>query len=506
MNEKARKIPLQIARVRTILFQFVKNRTILLQFVKSTLHALVGAFIVILILAVVYLNGRDELKIWHTATLDAEFTESTSIKTFREYLALEDRLFSQLDEQVYSKTSSEDRGTINRYRSGSPSDPNRWPINWNRSFELIPEKSPEIGVLLIHGLSDSPYSLRTLGQRLEKAGAYVLGLRVPGHGTAPSGLTTVTYQDMAAAVKLAMHHLSVQTPGKPLYIVGYSNGGALAVHYALTALEEPNLPTADGLILLSPEIGVTAMAGLAVWQERIGRLLGLKKLAWNDILPEYDPFKYTSFAVNAGNLVYQITGVNRAKIAKLGAAGKLDDFPSVLAFQSAVDATVSAPALVQDLFAHLPEGGHELVVFDLNRMAGVKQLLKADPKSRFPIIRDLPNRSFVFSLLTNKNDESAEITVRHWRPAQSEFSDSDPKLAWPEGIYSLSHVALPFSGKDPVYGGDSPNPSPGIQLGTLALRGEKGVLQISSPAMLRLRWNPFYDYLEDRVIERLKLN
>ena len=33
------------------------------------------------------------------------------------------------------------------------------------------------------------------------------------------------------------------------------------------------------------------------------------------------------------------------------------------------------------------------------------------------------------------------------------------------------------------------------------LRGERGVLKISSDALLRLRYNPFYDFLEARVIE-----
>jgi len=62
-----------------------------------------------------------------------------------------------------------------------------WPVNWNRSF-VLPQEEPALGVLLLHGLSDSPYSLKALGERLNGQGAMVLGLRIPGHGTAPSGL------------------------------------------------------------------------------------------------------------------------------------------------------------------------------------------------------------------------------------------------------------------------------------------------------------------------------
>ena len=39
----------------------------------------------------------------------------------------------------------------------------------------------------------------------------------------------------------------------------------------------------------------------------------------------------------------------------------------------------------------------------------------------------------------------------------------------------------------------------------MALRGEKGVLRMKAGDMLRQRWNPFYPYLEERVLDRLQL-
>ena len=67
------------------------------------------------------------------------------------------------------------------------------------------------------------------------------------------------------------------------------------------------MPQISGLVLISPSIGITPMAAIANWQAKLGRLLGLSKLAWNAILPEYDPFKYNSFAVNASDQVYRLT-------------------------------------------------------------------------------------------------------------------------------------------------------------------------------------------------------
>jgi len=132
-------------------------------------------------------------------------------------------------------------------------------------------------------MSDSPYSLRAIGQQFNRNGAQVLGLRYPGHGTAPSGLTSLRWQDMARAVELAMQRLKQQVGDKPIYIVGYSAGGALAVNYALQRLSDTALPDVAGLMLISPAIGVTSLAPFAVWQGRLGALLGLDKLEWTDI-------------------------------------------------------------------------------------------------------------------------------------------------------------------------------------------------------------------------------
>ena len=37
------------------------------------------------------------------------------------------------------------------------------------------------------------------------------------------------------------------------------------------------------------------------------------------------------------------------------------------------------------------------------------------------------------------------------------------------------------------------------------LRGERGVLKIPAADMLRLRWNPFYPFMERRLLEFARL-
>ena len=226
-------------------------RPIVFKVAKALAWMTLGACLAALAGGIWYLDSRPDLKVWHTADLDAEYTADSDVATFLDYLRLEERLFAQLDERVYARIEPADRQAFNRFHRGSLADPAGWKPDWNRSFELQ-NKQPVAGVLLLHGMSDSPYSLRALGLALARSGASVLGLRLPGHGTAPVGLTEIDPRDMAAATRLGARHLRRQIGDKPLYLVGYSNGGALAVQYALDALENSSLPQPDGIVFLRP--------------------------------------------------------------------------------------------------------------------------------------------------------------------------------------------------------------------------------------------------------------
>ena len=456
---------------------------------------------------IVYINvleNRPDLSIWHHADLDEEFTVASDVSSFNQYLALENRLFDQLDELVYAQVPQDKRNIINRFSRGSLSDPERWPVNWNRSF-ILGNEQPSVGVLLLHGLSDSPYSMRTLGERLQKSGAWVLGLRIPGHGTAPSGLIDTSWQDMAAAVKLAARHVKNTVGEKPFYVVGYSNGGALAVEYTLSTLDDNTLPRPSGVVLLSPEIGVSEIAAFAIWQARLGHLLGLEKLAWNSVIPEYEPFKYGSFSVNAGDLAHRITNHLQEQLTTLQNTGKLEEMPPILAFQSSADATVEPQALVDNLLARLPSSSHQLVLYDINRNVDIEDMLKSDPMTVFSPLLEQADPGFGLTVVTNEREGSNRVVAIRNRSDKQGPATPIYISDWPPGIFSLSHVALPFPPDDPVYGGPDAGASPGIQLGQLDMRGERDVLRISGASLLRLRWNPFFDHLWSRTLDFMQL-
>jgi alpha-beta hydrolase superfamily lysophospholipase len=480
------------------------TKSFLMTAFKVILSMTMGVFITLIIVFIVYLNDREDLSVWHLANLDQEFSVHSNVHDFDAYLALEDRLFAQLDELVYANTPPPTKNSINRFQRGSYSDPELWSPNWNRSYEMPAAKNGP-SILLIHGMSDSPYSLRSLAEKLHNKGAYTLGLRVPGHGTAPSGLTRVTWQDMAAATRLAVQHLSKKNPGQPVYIIGYSNGAALAVNYTLATLAETDFPKVSGLVLLSPAIGVTAAAAFASWQARLGRVLGLEKLAWNSISPEYDPYKYGSFAVNAGDVTYRITNEIQRRITTLTQRKLIGNMPPILAFSSIVDATVLAPALIANLFDRLSPGGHQLVLFDINHISKLQYLLKWRPDSMIDALEQRPHDSYKLTVLTNEDNPDGPIEAHHWLARQAKKTEESLSLIWPKRVYSLSHVALPFPAEDPIYGRQQNKENPGVYLGNIAFHGERGVLKTSPSEMLRLRWNPFYSYLESETFKFLKI-
>jgi hypothetical protein len=64
---------------------------------------------------------------------------------------------------------------------------------------------------------------------------------------------------------------------------------------------------------------------------------------------------------------------------------------------------------------------------------------------------------------------------------------------WPESVYALSHISIPFSPENPFYGENS-------LIGGLSIKGERGVLGRSiNPE--RLRYNPFFSCMEEEMLD-----
>jgi alpha-beta hydrolase superfamily lysophospholipase len=470
--------------------------------VKRINYYLTWALIGLVAVAVTGCAGPP-LKPWHTEELTKEFTAALAdeIRTFGDYRQLEDRLFAQLQEKVYARTETGPEYALVRYSAGSAADPQHRRPNWNHSFEFATHK-PVGGVLLLHGMSDSPYSLRALGETLKDRNYWVIGLRLPGHGTAPSGLKRIRWQDMAVAVRLGVERLASKVGKKPIHIAGYSNGAPLALNYTLDALADDALTVPASLVLISPAVGLHPAAALAKWKRRLSILPGLGGLAWLSVMPEFDPYKYNSFATNAAEQVHALTRSVARRISARARSDANPILPPTLVFKSTVDATVSTDAVVDRLLKHLKPDRHKLVLFDINRFAAKSSLLISDPApltARLTTDKSLP---FVVTLVTNENPESRAVVARRKPPFSTDLSKTEPlNLAWPRGVISLSHVALPFAPDDPLYGQGPPGKEDILFLGQMAIQGERDLLRIPYSFLARIRYNPFYDFLETRVLE-----
>lgn len=447
--------------------------------------------------------GGQPLEPWHTERLSDEFTakDADEVLTLDDYLAVEARLFKELDDEIYSQVPTGDAYALFRYSSGSLSDPRSRGPDYNRTFELEAE-DPLGGVLLLHGLTDSPYSLRALGRKLNEQGFWVVGLRLPGHGTAPSALKYASWQDMAAATRIAMRHMADKLGDKPIHIAGYSNGAALGLDHALEAMRDPDIGAPASLILVSPSIGVSAAAAAAGPVVMLSKVPGFGRFAWSQTTPEFDPYKYNSFPVNGGAIARGLTQSIASRISKLSQTDDAAKFPPILVFKSAVDATVSTDAVVDRLLGRLPDNGNELVLFDINRSAAASVLLVSDPGPFTKRLIADPSLPFGIRFISNDNETSMSIVQRYKPPFSAEVTEIiDLDLEWPRGIISLSHVALPFPPDDPLYGAIRPESRDELHLGQIAIRGERGLMVLSSDWLLRLRYNPFYQVLENRTVE-----
>ncbi|MFN9093153.1 MAG: alpha/beta hydrolase [Alphaproteobacteria bacterium] len=443
-------------------------------------------------------HGPD-LRPWHTKVppeLDAAGLDATD---WRGFMAAEARAFDFVRQKIMERLPEEDRGPGNRYDPASPLNPARFAKDWNRSFILEPQGPLRGAVVLVHGLTDAPFNMRHVAQLYAEAGFLAVAPRMPGHGTVPAGLADATWPDWAAATRLAVREARRRAPSLPLPLGGYSNGGALVLRHALEEAEAGNAALPDQLVLISPMVGVTPFARFAGLAGLPALLPAFAGAAWLSVLPEFNPFKFNSFPVNAARQSHQLTAEVQARLRRVTDAGRLQRLPPILTFQSVADSTVSTRAVISSLHAQLPAGRSELVLFDLNREARLGPMLNPGADAALTAMPPAP-RGFGLTILTNAAPDSLAVEARSTKAGETSQAVRALGLAWPAGLFSLSHVALPFPVEDGLYGlVPAAQDQFGVRLGTIAPRGENGVLVMSLDALLRISSNPFFPYMRERM-------
>lgn len=169
-------------------------------------------------------------------------------------------------------------------------------------FELLPDpekcaNAPNIGILLSHGLSDSPFSMQDPAKALQAACYRVRVILLPGHGTKSSDLLNVNEDDWRAMFSDAADEFRRKVD--KLYVGGFSTGGALAAEYAW---HHPT--TVSGVLLFSPLFKINS---------RIDWLSPLLShfIKWLDNYPTDDFAKYASIPVPAIAAAYRLADDTR---------------------------------------------------------------------------------------------------------------------------------------------------------------------------------------------------
>ena len=117
-------------------------------------------------------------------------------------------------------------------------------LQWNAPQEWRPQGPLKGGILLVHGLGDSPWSFHDIGEKLAAQGFLVRTVLLPGHGTKPSDMLDVTLGQWQDVVRQQANILSRDVP--KVYLGGFSTGANLVLDYAYDHDE------IAGLVLFSP--------------------------------------------------------------------------------------------------------------------------------------------------------------------------------------------------------------------------------------------------------------
>lgn len=324
----------------------------------------------------------------------------------------------------------------------------------NSPFELIPQEpipgqsKQKYGILLIHGLFDSPFSIKDLAEHLCQQGLLCRAVLLPGHGSTAEELLDVSYQEWIETVGFGIETLKHDVEN--IILVGYSTGAALAAYYAL------NDPSIKGIVMLAPLVKIKTPVSRLLHLDAISKWFN-KHRQWLVKHDEIDYVKYTSITFNSVKQVAQLTTV----VNKLQQQKSLS-CPIFMALSNEDKVISSKQAINLFLKYHHPDS--ELLLYTLQKR----------------VFKD------------------KRISVRH-----SHFPEYN--------IRGFSHIALPFSPTNPHYGqhGDFVHAS---LLGKQNVYGTYGHLQIYLFEMLRrlgvvknkrmkLTYNPDFDYMVDKIVK-----
>jgi carboxylesterase len=211
------------------------------------------------------------------------------------------------------------------------------------SGALLPGAEPfehaggPVGVLLCHGFTGSPQTLRSWAEYVAGRGFTVSLPRLPGHGTTWQDLARTSWQDWYAEVDAALAALASRC--EQTFVFGLSMGGCLALRLA-----EVHGSAVRGIVLVNPSLADTKVSLLAPVVRHVpwtvpGIVSDIKKPGASEVGYDRVPLKAAATLPE----LWKITTRHLADVTQ-----------PVLVYRSAIDHVVG-PASMQVLLSGLPE-------------------------------------------------------------------------------------------------------------------------------------------------------
>lgn len=338
-------------------------------------------------------------------------------------------------------------------------------------FELTHPHSNKVA-LLIHGLTDSPFTYHDLAQVYYQQGYTVRTILLPGHGSAASALLNIEVNQWQQAIKYGIKR-SIQDFDEVI-LAGYSTGAALLIDYATKQSLSPKI---KALMFYSPATEPHNKRGwLAKWIDAI------PFVNWIDKDADVDFAKYESFPLNAAAASYDAMSLVSVSSLNKRPALKLPIF-SVL---SDIDTTIDTRATLKLLSA----------------------LHKGNSKKYKPLD----------TLVLYGNTDILPVNFA------SDYTVKNPQCTTPQckNIHGMSHIAVVNSPQNPHYGIDATYRNCGSFINDESLYktckttkspqlGERTSANLKRyPALQRLTYNPHFTELKMQIntfiknVEQLK--
>ena len=182
-------------------------------------------------------------------------------------------------------------------------------------MDVMPSAEPwsadgnEIGILVLHGFSGSPASMKPWGQALAEEGWTVRVPRLPGHGTTWQEANLTTWQDWYGEAE--RQFLELQARCSHVFVMGLSVGGALSLRLA-----EVHGDAVTGLALVNP--AVSSEDKKLILLPVLSRLMSSFPGVVNDIAkPGQDEVGYDRLPLKALRSLTEFWKITKADLGKV---------------------------------------------------------------------------------------------------------------------------------------------------------------------------------------------